>query len=458
MLLIVPRFRLWLSFPPLGALYVASQFRRRGRTVSLIDANFLSETEFWKRVDNEIEAHDTVGITANISHASSAIEIASQIRKKYPDRRIIWGGPYPSAEYSRLVPDVADAVVIGEGEKQASLLAEGRKFSDVPGMAYFDDGKIKVNERANFIQNLDEIPFPAWDLVKENRYDFPGRKPAFSMLTQRGCPFKCINCSTFMHGNMFRSRSPDNIVEEMEFLIKDYRCREIHIWDDNFTLQPERVKKICESILKRGLEKKLRFVLPNGIRADIYDDEMFTMMRKAGFYLMAVAVESGDQKVVDKLGKGLDLGKVPEFLRKLDEKGFRIALFFMMGLPFESRDSIMKTVNFASSLPGHHSHFFMVTPMPGTKLYEMVAEKRNLEMKYENETINYEDGSDRFSSPDVPADELNRIRRLAYRRFYLNPKRLWDIFRTMLRDGGLFYDFHFLVKNIFNMVCRGHRS
>ncbi|HBC89734.1 MAG TPA: hypothetical protein DCZ94_22575 [Lentisphaeria bacterium] len=457
MLLIVPRFKLWLSFPSLGALYIAAQLRKNNCKVSLVDANFFSKEAFYRKLDEEIKEHDTVGITANISHAASGMEIAGYIRKRFPDRKIIWGGPYPSAEYAKLLPGLADIAVIGEGEKQISLISEGKEYCDIPGIAYFADGRIKVNERISFIENLDDLPFPAWDLVKNNRYNFPGRKPAFMLITQRGCPFKCINCSTFMHGNMYRSRSPENIIEEMEFLVQNHGCREIHIWDDNFTLNPERVKKICNGILKKGLEKKLRFVLPNGIRADIYDNEMFDMMKRAGFYLVGVAVESGDQQVIDKIGKGLNLGKVPEFVRKLDEKGFRIALFFMMGFPFETLASIRKTIEFASSLPGHHVYFFIVTPLPGTELFEMVKEKHGLARKYEIQTVDYEEDVKRFDVPEISNEELTSLHRLAYRKFYLDPKRILSISKALIRDGGWFYDTSFIIKNFFNMIFSGHR-
>ncbi|HCE43200.1 MAG TPA: hypothetical protein DET40_06610 [Lentisphaeria bacterium] len=458
MLIIVPRFNLWYTFPPLGALYIAAVVKEKGGKVSLLDSNEYSEKDFYSRLDSEIMDHPEVGITANVSLASSAHRIARYIRGKYPDRKIIWGGPYSTVEYERLIPEYADIVVLGEGETQAAGIVEGRNLQDIPGIAWYDGDRIKVNERPPFIEDLDKLPFPAWELINPESYVSPGRKPSFSMITQRGCPFKCINCSTFMQGNTFRSRSPENVADEIEMLVKKYNCREMHIFDDNFTLKPDRTKKICAEIIRRGLNKHVRFVLTSGIRADIIDEEMFDLLKEAGVYFINVAVESGDQEVIDKIGKGLDLKKVPVILNTLEKRGFRIGLFFMMGFPFESKESMKKTADFAASLPGHHAHFFIVTPFPGTKLYEMAKDVYKPLDKYEKVTLNFYDENIRYAAPEFTSGDLEDIHRYAYRKFYLKPGRLFGIAKAMLRDGGWYNDIGFLIKNFYNiMLFGGHR-
>ncbi len=458
MLIIIPRFKLWFSFAPLGALYIASVLEKKGVKVSLIEANRFSEAGFYSKLDEEIRPHDTVGISANVSHAASGLEIAGYIRRKYPDRKIIWGGPYASTEYSWIIPKYGDIAVIGEGERQITEIAACKSLDSIRGIAYFSGGQVKLNERCSFIEDLDELPFPAWHLVDPASYDFPGRKPAFSMMTQRGCPFRCINCSTYMHGNSFRSRSFSDIADEMEFLVEKYGCREIHVWDDNFTLDPERVKKICSEIMRRGLEKKIRLSLSSGIRADIYDEEMFDLMKRAGVYYMNVAVESGNQGVIDKIGKGLDLEKVPVTLECLERKGFRIGLFFMMGFPFETLKNLRETAEFAASLPGHHVYFFTVTPFPGTGLLDMVADTKTLLDHYRSDYVNYETGGVKYSSPpEFKEKDLCSMQRYGYRKFYMDFRRLYRIFRAMTRDGGWHNDIMFIFRNLLKIISGGHR-
>lgn len=451
MLIVIPKYDLWLTYPQLGPLYIASILRQHGENVQLIDA--VAERNFFRSLDEKIINHKTVGISANISHACSGKETALYIRKNYPDRKIIWGGPYPSCEYKSLIPELADIVVIGEGEEQIADISKGKSLDEIPGIAYWDKNSIKVNEREKYIENLDSLPFPDWDLVDSLRYNHPGLKPGYVMVTERGCPFDCINCTKFIHGNKYRTRSVKNVLDEIELLAKNFHCREIHFWDDNFTLQPERVKKICGGIIERKLNSHIRFAVPGGIRADINDEEMFELMRQAGFYYVSVAIESGDQKTIERIGKKLDLEKVPQTVNTLYKKGFRIGLFFMMGFPFDTPESLNKTVEFAASLPAHHAHFFMVTPLPGTKLYEMIP----FVERYDKKLISYDKEDLRFNNQQLPHKVIMRYHHLAYRRFYGSPRRIFRIICALWKEGILLNDLCLLLKNGIRILICGHR-
>ncbi len=452
MLLVVPDYRLWFNCPQLGILSCAASVRAAGGKVELVDA--VADGNYMSDLDAKIRAHDVVGITANVSQAYSGREIARHIRRRHPEKKIVWGGPYPSAEYARLVPELADAVVIGEGETQIAEIAKGSPFESIPSLAFWSGGKLRVNERRGYIEDLDALPLPAWDLVDVTRYNFPGLSPGALMQTQRGCPFNCINCTTFIHGNKYRQRSAQSAVSEIEWLVKDFHVREIHFWDDNFTLNTERVKRLCEEIIRRDL--KVRMTLPNGIRADISDREMFRLMKRAGFYYVNVAVESGDQDVIAEIGKKLDLAKVAETVGTLREIGFRVGLLFMMGMPFDTPKSLERTVEFAAELPAHHAHFFVVTPFPGTKLYEMASKGGDLRRKYEEEHINFDDQRDRFVNMNMSSEELWRWHSLAYRKFY-TPRRILSILSKMIEEGSVVADLNFLLKCGINIFFSGHR-
>ena len=452
MLLIVPDYRLWFNCPQIGALYIASALRKAGEPVTMIDCRV--EDKFLDKIDTEIVKHSSIGITANVSHAFSGAKIAEHVRKKFPDKIIVWGGPYPSAEYKKLIPHLADIVVIGEGETQAVDICKGKPLKEIPGIAYCEDGKIIVNQREKYIDDLDGLEFPAWDLVDINKYNFPGFQPGYLMQTQRGCPFNCINCTTFIHGNKYRQRSIEKTVAEMEWLIKKFGAREIHFWDDNFTLNPERVKNFCEAIIRKGWN--LRITLPNGIRADINDPEMFRLMRKAGFYYVNLAVESADQAVIDALGKKLDLEKVNDTLKTLASCGFRIGLLFMMGMPFDTPETLRKTVEFAASTPAHHAHFFVVTPFPGTKLYDMSVAAGGVTPDYTKDFTSFDRQNERFLNPQLSNEELRLYHRMAYRKFY-TPARILKILFAMKADKSIGADLNFLLNCGLNILFKGHR-
>ena len=453
MLLIVPKYELWITSHPIGALCIASVVRGKGEDVSLIDG--ICEPHYFERIREEIKNHSSVGISANIAQAYSGCETAKFIRKNFPENKIIWGGAYSSVEYNNLIPELADVVVIGEGERQIEAIVEGVSPDKIPGLAYWDEEKkeVKVNPRQGYIEDLDSLPYPAWDLTAKNRYFAPGFSPCFILVTERGCPFQCINCTKTVHGDKFRSRSMENVVGELELLVNKYNAREIHIWDDNFTLFPERVKDFCKGIIAKGIHKKARFVLPNGIRADICDEEMFDLMREANFQIIIIAIESADQEVLDKLKKNLDLKKVRKTVETAVEKGFRVGLFFMMGLPFDTVESLRKTANFAASLPAHHAFFWRVTPFPGTKLYDMTSTSQD----YSQGFVHYGSSGERFVHPEISPFKLTFHIRMAYLKFYGNPIRLLRILRKMMKEGVLVNDLHILLKSALKILFTGHR-
>jgi radical SAM superfamily enzyme YgiQ (UPF0313 family) len=457
MLIIVPKYKLWVTSHPLGALYIAAVLKKRNIPVELIDG--VCEPDYYPQIRAKAEGHSDIGISANIAQAYSGCETAKFLRQNFPEKRIIWGGPYASIEYKRLIPELADIVVIGEGEEQAAAIADNLPLKDIPGIAYWDKEKkqIVTNPRQEFIQDLNTLPYPAWELTAGNRYAAPGTSPSFIIVTERGCPFHCINCTKVVHGDKFRSRSVEHIAGELELLVDKYGAKEFHIWDDNFTLYPKRTKEICRAIIAKGIHKKARFVLPNGIRADICDEEMFDLMREANFQVVIIAIESADQKVIDKLQKGLDLEKVRKTVNMVVDKGFRVGLFFMMGLPFDTTESLKKTANFAASLPAHHVFFWKVTPFPGTKLYDITIGTNEHSTDYTSGYVDYESKGKRFDHPNLTQFQLTYYMRIAYIKFYGNPIRLFRILKKMSEQKVLLSDLKLLLRCGINLLFTGRR-
>jgi len=453
MLLIVPQYKLWFSYPHPGILYLASSVRKIGEDVELIDGGILTEKEYFKKLKDSLKKHQKIGITVSVAHVASAVKTARFIRTHYPEKEIIWGGPYASSQYEMITNELADIIVIGEGEIALASICKEEKLSRIPSIIYFENGKRKINPRHSYIEDLDKLPFPAYDLIDFNAYESPGLKPTGQIISTRGCPYQCINCTKIIHGDLYRKRSPENTVEEILLLANKYKVREIHFWDDNLTLDIERVKKICDLILKKGINKNVRFAVPAGIRADIYDEEMFLMMKKANFYLLSVAVESGVQSVIDKIGKKLDLRRVPENLKKIEKHGFRILLYFMMGFPFENDEDMKNTVKFAAKLPGHHLNCFAVVPLPGSKLFEewkVIPEFQNYL------SVNYDNPIPKARSYEKERILKNNIR-FAYLKFYSNPLRILKTIKLMIKEGSFLNDLRFILKNIYKLFLMGHK-
>ena len=185
MLIVVPEYKLWIKFQPLGALSIAAVMRENGVNVEFLDGGVL-KGDFFSNVRSALANHSRIGISANISHAHSGIKLAQMIRDEFPEKRIVWGGPFATIEYEKLIPRYADIVVMGEGETQAAALAKDIAISDIPGVAYWksDENKIVVNSRPDYIQDLDSLPFPALDLMCEPLYGAPGKRPIYSIITE----------------------------------------------------------------------------------------------------------------------------------------------------------------------------------------------------------------------------------------------------------------------------------
>ena len=453
MILLNPGERNWYTYPSLSLAHLAGALSSAGRTVRLVDC--LVERRPLRAVGEAVEGGETVmGVTVNAANASAARRFARRVRSAFPELRIVAGGPHASSVPEVIANDWADAVLVGEGERAVVALDEGRPFEDIPGLvSRTRQGETRANPRAPFFTDLDSLPWPDWSAFPLRRYRFPGRNPTIPVITSRGCPFRCINCTKIVHGYAVRKRSVENVVDEIEAAVERWGVREYHLWDDHLTYDVPRVCRLCKEIIRRGLNRKARFALPNAIRADVYDEAMLDRLVRAGLYLSAIAVESGSQRVVDRLGKRLDLNAVPRMVDALLRRGVRVALYFMMGLPFETPEDVEATIRMACRLPAHHVHIFMATPFPGTPLCDL-AEHGGFIRRSTDELDTYDARSAYMSSPSMSTRAFARKRAEAYRRFYLSAPRLARIAWALLREP---WEWGRLARNAARIALRGAR-
>lgn len=294
--------------------------------------------------------------------------------KKDTNKLIIVGGPHPSAVREKILKDTkADLSVYGEGEITLLELCQGKELSEINGLIYRKDGKFIINPPREFMHNLDEIPFPAYEKFELNKYIYADLDKRLPIITARGCPFQCVYCAVrHTMGLPFRPRSAENVIGEIRHWYKlGYRFFEFV--DDCFTMDMERAAKICDLIIENDL--KIKWNLANGIRADRVDEELLRKMKKAGCIFLAYGLETGNREMIKRIRKNINLDKAMETFRLTKKVGIKFAVNFIIGHPDETYEKAMDSIKLAKKIPADYINFSNMVPYPGTETYEYVKEK-----------------------------------------------------------------------------------
>jgi len=435
MLLINPPTKSGYTYPPLNLAYLASAIEQTNEKVKVIDCQITPN--YYEAIKEGVKdyAERFVCISANVSTSGEAIKILKFIRKINPKITAIMGGPYATSNYQELIPKVADIIVMGEGEEIIQDLIKEKNLYKIKGIAFFDKTKNKliVNKRRDFNENLDRDP-PAWHLFDIKKYYLPGtrKSPVLPVITSRGCPYRCIYCTKFIHGYKIRFRSIKNVIKELDYL-KKLGVKEIIISDDNFTFNRKRTIDLCNAIIKR----KYNFLFNiqyYGLRADRVDKEVLQKMYEAGFYTLSVAPESGVQEIVDKLGKNLDLEDVKRAVKEAKEIGFVTNAFYMIGLPFDTKETMEKTIKFAKELDTDTIQVNITQAFPGTPLYDLVKKNGRFLQDVERGYDIYKSGKAVFETKDFKGKDVEEIFKKFYREFYFSPRGIIKLFKTRIRS------------------------
>jgi radical SAM superfamily enzyme YgiQ (UPF0313 family) len=433
---------------PTGLLYLAAELENCGFQVSVIDY-FLGRfnANIFKQKIVE-QSPDLVGINCFSFEPKPAFEIARLVKEVFPNVHVVMGGPHPSGlpEYTLRDKNV-DSVVVGEGEKTLKELAEslerGSGLEGIKGLVYRKDKGIVFNELRPYIKDVDIISYPAYHLINlDDYFKFPDphgmatRHQRFmSIFTSRGCPFSCTYChKTF--GKLFRKRSPENVINEIELLYYKYGIREFHIEDDAFNIDLERAENILDMIIDRKLKITMQF--PNGIRADNLNDRFARKLKKAGTFMVALGIESASERVLKQIKKNLDLNKIPQAVKILTKNGILVWGYFMIGFLNETREEMFKTIKFACETKLHFASFSIVVPFPGTEIFETVKKKIDLD-SYFAQRVTY--SLPQIQLSDVTLNEIGEIKKTALRSFY-SPLRIMRIAKMInsVKDVKFYWD------------------
>lgn len=406
---------------PLGIAYIASYIRKNGFSVKLVDVKELGEN--WKEKIIDIIKNDNprfIGISSTTPQIVDAYIIADITKNINKDITTVIGGYHTTVLAEEVLKHKnIDIVVYGEGEITFLELLQNKKLSEIKGICYKENELIKKNIERELIKDLDNIPWPAYDLLSMEKYGDPYIGKCAIVITGRGCPFKCKFCaSRVINKGLYRLRDIKKVVDEIEFLYKNYNIQGIKFVDDLFTLMPKRTIELCDELIKRKI--KIRWMCNS--RVDTINEEMLKKMKKAGCVLIKFGIESGDENTLKIVNKQIDLKKAEISIKMTKRCGIDTAGFFILGHPYETEETLKKTIDFAKKLPLDLVQFSMMIPYPGTEVYEMAKKKEGIELLNKDWSSFRRYGKPIIRLPTVSETKLEEYHSLAYRKFYLRPR------------------------------------
>lgn len=392
--------------PPVGLGYIAESLNQHGIDYRVVDMAARFSDNYLIREVRRFQP-DLIGISMLTAGYRRAYKLLERIKDIFPHIPIAAGGPYVSSLGERALADCSsiDYGVVLEGDETIIELCNGMAPEDIKGLIWRNDESICRNGDREFIIDLDRIAFPTYKWFRLDRY----ARKTIAIATSRGCPYSCIFCSVHTTmGRKFRSRSAQNVVEELKYWYKQ-GYRDIWIQDDNFALVPERVREIC-ALIENGRLEGLRLALPNGLRADKVDRDLLKRMKEVNFVALAIGVESGSEKVLERIKKGEDLHTIESAISSACELGFDVSLFFIIGHPSERWEDVEASFAVALKYPIDRVFFYNLVPFPGTELYEWI-DSNNYFLKNPSDYLNNPPASRDdpcFETPDLTYNERRK--------------------------------------------------
>ncbi len=368
-------------YPPLGTLYAASRLRADGHEVALSDSMLARGTDEFRR-DLERFRPDLVALYEDDFNYLSKMCLTNMRGAAFEKARlakaagafVVAHGSDATDRLEDYLREPIDAAIVGEGEETLSELARDRTqdLAGIPGLAYLSGGRLVRTAARPFIRDLDALPFPAWDLVDVERYReaWLERHDFFSvnMVTTRGCPYHCNWCAKPIYGQRYQSRSPSSVAEELALVRRIVRPERIWFADDIFGLKPGWVEEFASEVERRGIRTPFRIQA----RADLIDDKVASALSRAGCENVWMGAESGSQKVLDAMDKGIRVDQIFRATALLRERGIRVSFFLQFGYPGEEWSDIEKTLALVRTAKPDDIGISVSYPLPGTPFYERV--------------------------------------------------------------------------------------
>ncbi len=421
---------------PMSLCCLAAVAEQRGDAVRIVDA------EAWGLDNQEIVRRvlgfrpDVCGLTSATVTFPRAVSVARALKAARPDLPVLIGGCHPTADPAGTMRyDCFDYAVLWEGEdaflELTAALAAGRAPSHISNLAYRRGCEIRVNPRRPYIKDLDALPRPAYHLLEHPERYRPSLggfryEPVVSVITSRGCPFRCIYCDRSVFGHRYRAHSAAYVADLVDYAAAELSAREIAFLDDTFTVNKQRMFELA-ALLRR---RRPRLAWTCMTRVDLLTKEMLRAMKASGCWQIAIGVESGNQEVLDALNKRITLAQVRDAARWANEVGIQLKAYFMIGCPKETKESIADTIRFARSLPLTDAVMMLATPIPQTEFHRIAPRYgRVLDVGWDK--FSYWDPV--FIPHGLTPEDLTDAHRRFFRRFYFRPE---IVFRQLRKVRG----------------------
>jgi anaerobic magnesium-protoporphyrin IX monomethyl ester cyclase len=413
-----------LKVPPLGLAYLAAVLKKKKVAVKILDLN-VKNTPLETYLTQE--KPDIVGISAVVTNARNALNVANQIKQILPKSFVVLGGPYPSMIKTKLLVKhtEVDAIIVGEAETSFPELVKQlqykKKLDIVRGLIFRRDNKITVNPLPKPILSLDQIPYPARKELEMGLYG----ENAGTIFTSRGCPQQCTFCSRSVFGRRWRGHSPEYVLKEIKQLMNEVGVSTLSVLDDNFTVDLERAERILDGIIAK--KWKLAIYFWNGMRVDHVSKQLLTKLKKAGCTAINFGVESVDPHVMKSIKKGVNLEQIERGIKLTREFGIKANAFLMLGNQGDTSKTADKIIEFVEKVHVDGVHLSMATPLLGTKFWDWV-ETNGRWLDYDHEELldwpidDTDEAYPVFETSDFSADE--RIKAYQKTRNFLKEKGL----------------------------------
>lgn len=424
---------------PLGVFYLASYLRRRGHRIEVIDgeAENLSTDDILERAERF--QPELVGISSTTVAFHRAVEVGREIKSRRPEWPIVLGGPHVSSNPTHAMSfSTFDYAIVGEGERPLSRLVEALErdedLASVDGLIWRRGEKPFVNPPAPQIENLDSIPFPAYDLSAGLSLYAPPpcnykKLPVANVITSRGCPNQCTFCDRSVFGRTLRQRSAENVAAEIEYLWHEHNVREIAFVDDTFTLRPQRIRELFQILDRKGIS----FPWTCMSRINTVDEELLRLMRDRGCWHISFGIESGNEDILRRIKKNISLERARQVVQCCAKLGMRTKGFFIVGHPGETLETIEQTIDLALEMKLDDMVATINTPIPGSQQFREAAQYGSLD---ESDWSKFNYWRPVFVPRGLTRDQLLAKHREFYRRFYFRPRILWRYMLSFISPSG----------------------
>lgn len=455
--------------PPLGLCYLAAVTRNLGHQAHIIDS-YAEKLDATMAADRVCALDpDIVGISSTTQEIGEAARLAAELKIRRPGAVILLGGVHVTSSPVETFERYANFDVGFAGEAEASLPVFLKAYQDggqlwnagglilrrnhplsggkgaVPAPPHLGAGEILMTPRMKTIDDLDELPIPAFDLLPELKAHYSPamtnykRSPVMGLVSSRGCPGHCTFCDQSVFGNRIRMHSAERIMEIITLLMTRHGIREINFYDDTFVAHKARVRELCQMFIDR----KLDLTWSCNARVNLVNEELLRLMARAGCWQISYGIETGEQTLLDSLKKKITLEQVDKAVNWSKEAGMMVKAYYMIGLPGETRESLVKTRRSALGLPLDDICLEFFTPFPGTELYVQLAGQGVPLPDWENmNTFKLA-----YVPPGLDEETLRSEFKGIIRKFYLRPRIIWGYLkrfaspRKMLALARAFVDF-----------------